>query len=186
MRSTTTIMTLAALAFSASTATAYTFWGTKDGNGRMDCSANTGYQSGEYSAIERGAISWINVSCSSFQFRRDSPLLINRTVPRRDGSNHIIFGDADGALAVTWLMNNSSSRECDMILENNINWNNGPGPSGWNQYDLEGVACHEFGHFLGLGHSNTAAATMYYAIGSGDDSKRSLHSDDQNGVCALY
>ncbi len=186
MKSLTTISTLAVLALAASSASAYTTWGTKDGNARMDCSANSGYTSAQYSAMERGAITWNNVSCSNFTFRKDNPTIINRTVPKKDGRNHIKYGDTGGALGVTYLMNNSSNRECDMIIEQNINWNDGPGSTPWNKYDLEGVVCHEFGHFLGLGHSSVSAATMYYAIGSGDDSKRTLHSDDENGVCALY
>lgn len=186
MKTTMLMTALAAVALTATQATAWESWGTRDGDARMDCSVNTGYASSEYSAMQRGGRSWNRVSCSNFNFRKDVPLKINRSVPVRDGYNHIIYGNTSGALAVTWLMNNSSNRECDMIIEQTINWNNGPDPTNYNEYDLESVVCHEFGHFLGLGHSATQAATMYYALGNGDDSKRTLHSDDEAGVCYLY
>ncbi len=51
--------------------------------------------------------------------------------------------------------------------------------------DLEGVATHEIGHLLGLDHSPLQSATMFYAY-TGGNGARSLHQDDQAGVCALY
>ena len=63
------------------------------------------------------------------------------------------------------------------------NWADGPSSVGSGQ-DIQGVACHEFGHALGLGHSNTGSATMYaYASGTSD---RSIESDDIAGVKAIY
>jgi MYXO-CTERM domain-containing protein len=51
--------------------------------------------------------------------------------------------------------------------------------------DTQSIATHEEGHFLGLGHTNVADATMaaFYADGS---SLRTLADDDIEGVCALY
>ena len=66
-------------------------------------------------------------------------------------------------------------------------WVDGPGTSvgGGNNVDLQAVACHEYGHALGLGHSTSGSATMYPSILSGVNS-RSINSDDQNGVKAIY
>jgi hypothetical protein len=52
---------------------------------------------------------------------------------------------------------------------------------------LEDVATHEFGHALGLGHSNTTSATMYPTMESWcSQSWRTLASDDINGIRAAY
>lgn len=51
--------------------------------------------------------------------------------------------------------------------------------------DLQSIAAHENGHWLGLGHSPTGAATMYYAY-SGGTAARTLHPDDEDGVCDIY
>ena len=63
-------------------------------------------------------------------------------------------------------------------------WHDGPGSvSG---VDLQGVACHEYGHALGLGHSTDSGATMRPSITGSGQAQRSINSDDQAGVQAIY
>ena len=50
--------------------------------------------------------------------------------------------------------------------------------------DIEGVAAHEFGHAIGLGHSFYFDATMYWS--GGDQQLRTLSDDDIRGVRYLY
>jgi hypothetical protein len=52
-----------------------------------------------------------------------------------------------------------------------------------NTFDLVTVAAHEFGHSLGLGHSNVAGALMcpFYA-----GPHRFLHNDDKAGIQSIY
>jgi len=65
------------------------------------------------------------------------------------------------------------------------NWLDGPlSESGG--IDLQGVACHEYGHALGLGHSTDKEATMFPSAGGTGSGQRDLGTDDINGVRALY
>ncbi len=52
--------------------------------------------------------------------------------------------------------------------------------------DIENAITHEVGHFLGLGHSEDAEATMYASARRFETKKRSLSLDDQAAILALY
>ena len=52
-------------------------------------------------------------------------------------------------------------------------------------YDTETALLHEFGHFLGLGHSGTTYSVMSTPQAKGQR-KRSLFEDDINGINAIY
>lgn len=64
------------------------------------------------------------------------------------------------------------------------NWNDSTGFSGGGTIDIQGIATHEFGHSLGLGHS-FFPTVMQPGTANGNDT-RSLFFDDQQGVRFLY
>ena len=53
-------------------------------------------------------------------------------------------------------------------------------------YDFQSMATHELGHGLRLNESSETEATMYGSMELGEIKKRSLHSDDINGINAMY
>jgi len=74
-----------------------------------------------------------------------------------------------------------------MRFYENWNWADGPTASiGSNTIDLQGVATHEYGHSLGLGHTNVSGATMTPSISGNGVVDRSIAADDIAGVQAVY
>lgn len=72
------------------------------------------------------------------------------------------------------------------FYDGGINWADGPGTIGFTQYDIQSVACHEFGHALGLGHSGVNGATMAPSTGNGSEGPRSIANDDIAGLHQIY
>jgi hypothetical protein len=68
----------------------------------------------------------------------------------------------------------------------NWTWGDGPGSVSGGQVDLQGVATHEYGHALGLGHSGSSGATMLPSITGSGIAQRSITNDDSAGVQAVY
>ena len=67
----------------------------------------------------------------------------------------------------------------------NWTWDDGPGTT-VTGIDLQGIAAHEFGHAIGLGHSTVAGATMGPAPGGSLVALRSIEADDAAGAQAIY
>jgi uncharacterized protein (TIGR03382 family) len=72
--------------------------------------------------------------------------------------------------------------DADVQFNNNQAWKVGGAGV---KVDVESIATHEAGHFLGLGHTPNSAAVMYeqYIIG---ELKTNLSSLDVGDVCAVY
>jgi len=67
-------------------------------------------------------------------------------------------------------------------------WHDGPGPvrsASSDAFDLQGIAAHEFGHVLGLGHTLGEATMSVNTAGRGVP-LRSLEPDDIAGIQAIY
>ena len=65
-------------------------------------------------------------------------------------------------------------------------WDDRPGGPQNNRMDLQGVAAHEYGHALGLDHSDDGSATMYPTVSGDGTSQRSIAADDIAGVQFIY
>ena len=64
-------------------------------------------------------------------------------------------------------------------------WQDGPGTVS-SGVDIQGVACHELGHALGLGHTGVNGSTMTPYISGTGQPQRSIQSDDIAGLKAIY
>lgn len=73
-------------------------------------------------------------------------------------------------------------RLCDDWL-----WDDGPGTVlAPNAIDIQSLVAHEYGHILGLGHSNVGGATMFPTISGNGVAARSIETDDRAGVQFIY
>jgi hypothetical protein len=96
--------------------------------------------------------------------------------------HHEIPGSSGGVLAYTetpisdgWRINYYAT----------WTWQDGPGTV-TTGIDLQGVACHEIGHTLGLGHSTVPGATMFASISGTGNPQRSIEADDIAGIQSIY
>ena len=138
-------------------------------------------------AIRAGADAWRLQSGASFTFSFAG--FSAQTTDTYDGINLVLFRNASSgsALATTYSWY-SGSRLIDADI---VFWDAGfqffTGSSGCSGgFYIEDVATHEFGHALGLGHSEVGSATMYPSISTCSQGSRALDADDIAGVRALY
>jgi hypothetical protein len=108
--------------------------------------------------------------------------------PGRTNDNTIsaISGASVGVLAFTELPIEDGWRI--RFYQDAAVWEDGPGDFGFipGHLDIQGVAAHEFGHALGLYHSNDIDATMLgTAVGSMVQA-RSIETDDIAGIQSIY
>jgi hypothetical protein len=80
--------------------------------------------------------------------------------------------------------------DADIVTNLNYNWTSqGEDPNGLgcsNEVYIEGTMVHEIGHGLGLGHSSSTSATMYWQTTYCSLGPATLATDDENGIKALY
>ena len=143
---------------------------------------NTGGQgSGKATAIQNALASWRNVPNADH-----NPTYAGTTSSgwSTNGVNTVLWAVGNGCtgncLALTALVLQSGQVivESDITFNNSVTWTTNGGT-----YDTEAVAAHEFGHSLGIHHTevtSTPRPTMYATyFGSGG---RSLHSDDKSAL----
>ncbi len=114
---------------------------------------------------------------------------------QRDGNSNLwVFRDdywpyvgAAATLALTTITFNVKTGEIfDADVEINSLQNNITVGDDNVQADLDSIATHEAGHFLGLSHTCDQSATMYASYKVGEIGLRTLESDDVAGICALF
>ena len=148
--------------------------------------ANQGGNAGTVAALQNAMASWNQVSPASYT------LVYTGTDNRgfvTDGVNSVVWstgnGCTGGCLAITALVLQSGQviTESDISFNNAATWN-----TGGTNYDVQAIAAHEFGHTLGIHHTDVkrknGRPTMYASYFGTDG--RTLESDDRDALnCAF-
>lgn len=138
--------------------------------------------------IQNAADAWTNAG-ADFAYTYGGAS--TQTAVDNDGVNLLYFDttppDGGDYIASTYIWQSGGNiAECDLVFNDlDYEWWNGDGACS-DMMDIWNVAAHEFGHFLCLGHSSFIEATMYESTGYCETWKRTLHSDDINGIIAIY
>lgn len=140
--------------------------------------------------VDAGFAAWMEPNCTSLTLQNtgDTNLLDDaydgqNIIRWQSGTWKSSYGPVNSVIGVTLPVTSQGKIiDADIIFNNvGFSWND----TGSGGVDTQSIATHEQGHFLGLDHSQTQAATMYAAY-SGGSALRSLDQDDINGICALY
>ena len=97
-----------------------------------------------------------------------------------------VFSDSAVAITRTWGLSSGEIEGFDMHLNDEISNFSTEDEPPQGRTDLQNTVTHEFGHALGLDHSNDPAACMYSTAIRGETSKRSLSEDDIAALNWLY
>ncbi len=149
-----------------------------------------------FTALRNALDAWNHVPGSTVKLvENTSPTAEARTDWSADDIHLMIFDESDssgyfppgsGTVAITpvWFDSGGAITDADVLF-------NGSGYSftttaQGGHFDIEDVATHELGHFLGLDHSGWAGASMYPYVSPAVVEHRSLSRDDEHGLRNCY
>jgi hypothetical protein len=148
--------------------------------------ANQGGEAGVPLALQHALASWTAVTPAAYQLSYGGTTSGGFTT---DGVNTVLWatgnGCTGGCLALTALVIGPGQvlQEADVSFNDAFNWN-----TNGSDYDVEAIAAHEFGHCMGIYHTDITKQrnrpTMYTAYFGVDG--RTLESDDRDALnCAF-
>lgn len=159
---------------------AYVLWGMQWPVGSdvgFYINPNTAQVPDELSAVSSAANTWsaINPAGLVLQFQGTT----SSTTASYNGENAVAWDNegSNGTLATAYVWSAGGIIfETDMVFNDFYNWSTSGAT-----YDIETVALHEFGHWVGLDHSSSGIMTPSYS-----GIQRSVDSDARAGFEAMY
>ncbi len=168
-------------------------WSTQNISWKLNQAGSDNIADGSHKpAIEHAFQSWRQVTGSKLKFNFQG-----MTGSKNAGSSdHLVFFDENngsgyfpqgsGTVAVTPISYNPANGEildADIIF-NGRDWNfSTDGSAG--TFDVQDIATHEIGHFVGLDHSPVIASSMWPYVSTTQWLHRSLSRDDEAGAIAV-
>ncbi len=159
---------------------AYLLWGLQwpvGSNVAFYVNANTDQVPNELAAVNSAAGTWNAIYPAGLMMTYSGTTSV--TTHGNDGSNNVYWDNegSTGTLATAWAwFAGSTFIDTDMVFNDFYPWDTIGA-----QYDIETVALHEFGHWVGLDHSATGIMTPSYS-----GTERSIDSDARAGFEAMY
>jgi hypothetical protein len=145
-------------------------------------------------ALEAAFGTWTSAD-SGEQFNNGGTTTAKRA--RRDGTNAVFWGKLGGrSIAVTFVWFSTATNEVteiDMVFNKRLPWaifsdTGGECQTSQVAYDLQNIATHEIGHWVGLDDLYDSADvdnTMYGFAAGGELKKRTLATGDVDGALAV-
>lgn len=159
----------------------------------------------DFAEFERIAVAsvaaWSDVECegggfTTISFVRKDDTECHKAEYNQGGANAniVLFQDhkwaytgIDNTLAKTTVTYDTETGEIlDADIELNHAYNEFTTGDEYVAYDLQSILTHEFGHFLGLDHTDDLSATMNPGYQEGTTELRSIAPDDEAALCAVY
>ncbi|HBP22613.1 MAG TPA: hypothetical protein DEA08_33145 [Planctomycetes bacterium] len=151
----------------------------------------------EKAAIRLAFRAWEQVEDSVIRFQEDTGADATRTDFGANDIRMVIF-DEDGSsgffpsgsniIALTPITASTVDGtifDADIVFNGKLSFTTNPGQD-TSRFDIQAVATHEVGHFIGLDHSGGPKATMFTTIPGGTTYARSLCADDEAGAATVY
>lgn len=152
---------------------------------------------------EASVAAWSDVECTgaeggfaSISFVRKADVACHQAEFNQGGpnANILLFQDTkwaysgiDNTLAKTTVTYDTETGEIlDADIEMNHAYNEFTTGDDYVAYDLQSILTHEFGHFIGLDHTDDFSATMNAGYAEGTTELRTIDFDDEEGICAAY
>ena len=173
------------------------FWQNSTVNFVIHETAHPGTSDGsDEAAIRVGFEAWKKIPSSRIDFIELTDATSRSRTDWRSDDLHTVmwdmdnesgfFGAGSGLVAITPVdFNPTTGQIIDAdILFNGTKQFSTDGNSG--KFDIQSIATHEVGHFIGLDHSAVIGATMNPFANTGDTRLRSLEPDDVAAAASIY
>ena len=173
------------------------FWQNSTVNFVIHETAHPGTSDGsDVAAIRVGFDAWKKIPSSRIDFIELTDATSRSRTDWRSDDLHTVmwdmdnesgfFGAGSGLVAITPVdFNPTTGQIIDAdILFNGTKQFSTDGNSG--KFDIQSIATHEVGHFIGLDHSAVIGATMNPFANTGDTRLRSLEPDDVAAAASIY